>query len=95
MWTIRKNAEKIGTGDYYEKTINYMKHIGDTLEIGTKHLVSELWALIQVAEGIIPNYKKIRKPDFGVAIQNILDKQLLNSVPRGNKDSEIISGLGI
>lgn len=79
MWTVRENVKRINDGDYDEIIINYMKHIGDTLEIGTKHIVLELWALIQLTNGITPDYDKIQKLDFGVVIQSILDKQ--NFVP--------------
>lgn len=80
MWTVRENVQKIDVGDYFEKTINYMKHIGDTLEIGTKHLIYELWALMQLADGTTNDYREILKLDFGVVIQNILDKQRFKSV---------------
>lgn len=80
MWTVRENVKRINDGDYDEKIINYMKHIGDTLEIGTKHIVLELWALIQLTNNITPNYGEIQKLDFGVVIQNILDKQKFVSI---------------
>lgn len=75
MWTVRKNVKYISNGDYDERIISIMKHIGDTLEIGTKHLVLELWAITQVANGKIPDYEKIKNMDFGVAVQGFVDKQ--------------------
>lgn len=74
MWTVRENAKQVNSEDYDESVIRYMKHIGDTLEIGTKHIVAELYAIVLIADGQTPDYEKIQRLDFGVNIQNILTK---------------------
>ena len=80
MWTVRQNVNEINNGDYFERIIYYFKHIGDVLEIGTKHFIYEICALLQIAKGFIPDYEKIRSLDFGVGIQNILDQKKLSTV---------------
>ena len=72
MWTVRENVKQVNSDDYDESVIRYMKHIGDTLEIGTKHIIAELYAIVLIADGKTPDYEKIQRFDFGVNIQNIL-----------------------
>lgn len=72
MWTVRENVKQVNSDDYDESVIRYLKHIGDTLEIGTKHIIAELYAIVLIADGKTPDYEKIQRFDFGVNIQNIL-----------------------
>lgn len=75
MWTVRENVKQVNSDDYDESVIRYMKHIGDTLEIGTKHIIAELYAIVLIADGKTPDYEKIQRFDFGVNIQNILAQE--------------------
>lgn len=72
MWTVRENVKQVNSDDYDESVIRYLKHIGDTLEIGTKHIIAELYAIVLIADGKTPDYEKIQRFDFGVNVQNIL-----------------------
>ena len=80
MWTVRENAKQVNSNDYDESVIRYMKHIGDTLEIGTKHIIAELYAMVLIVDGQTPDYEKIQRLDFGVNIQNILAKEKFRSM---------------
>ncbi|MBN2878217.1 MAG: hypothetical protein JXN65_01180 [Clostridia bacterium] len=85
MFSVRKNVDNIDGSNLFEHTMQIMKHIGEILEIGTKHLVSELWAMLKIEEEAMPDYEKIRALDFGIITQNILDKnrfyQILKTEP--------------
>ncbi|WNS41576.1 hypothetical protein [Paenibacillus sp. MMS20-IR301] len=74
MWTVKQNAPNGQISDFYDSVITYMKHIGDNLEIGTKHIVYEICVLLKLIDGKTYDYEKIQKYDFGVAISNVLDK---------------------
>jgi len=79
MFTVQRNVDNIKNSDSFEYVMLLIKHIGEVLEIGTKHLVSELWAIIRIVDGAIPDYERIRALDFGVVTQNILEtKRLMN-----------------
>ena len=49
MWSINKQRLS-DDNDSEETAIFCMRHIGDVLEIATKHLTAELWSLIQIIE---------------------------------------------
>lgn len=80
MFSVRKNVDNINSSNLFEHTMQIMKHIGEILEIGTKHLVSELWAMVKIEEGSMPDYEKIRALDFGIVTQNILDKNRFSQI---------------
>lgn len=82
MWTVRENAKRMDSDDYDESIIRYMKHIGDTLEIGTKHIIAELYAIVLIADGKTPDYEKIQRLDFGVNIGNILAQEKFQGMLR-------------
>lgn len=80
MWTVRENVKQMNSDDYDESVIRYMNHIGDTLEIGTKHIIAELYAIVLIADGKTPDYEKIQRFDFGVNIQNILAQEKFQGI---------------
>jgi len=80
MWTVRQQAPNNPQTDYYDTSIAYFKHIGDTLEIGTKHIVFELYTLIRYIIGKPVEYEKIQKCKFGAIISNILDQGYFNEI---------------
>lgn len=82
MWTVRENVKQLDSDDYDESVIRYMKHIGDTLEIGTKHVIAELYAIVLIANGKVPDYEKIQRFDFGVNIGNILAQEKFQGMLR-------------
>ena len=45
------------------------------LEIGTKHIIAELYAIVLIADGKTPDYEKIQWFDFGINIQNLLAQE--------------------
>lgn len=73
MWTVKQNVPNEKNSDFYDLIISYMKHIGDNLEIGTKHIVYEIYALMRLVNKKNVNYEQIQKLDFGMAVSNILD----------------------
>lgn len=82
MWNIRKKRIDLQGDDVYERIIQIFERIGDVLEVSVKHIVQELCALIYLQRKSYVDYEKIRKQDFGVVINNILDQGLLHSVLR-------------
>ena len=82
MWTVRENVKQVDSDDYDESVIRYMKHIGDTLEIGTKHIIAELYTIVLLADGKTPDYEKIQRLDFGVNIGNILAQEKFQGLLR-------------
>lgn len=80
MWTVRQHTPTNLSSDIYDNVIVYMKHIGDNLEIGTKHIIFEIYALIRLINGKQVNYEQIQKCDFGVVIKNILDQNLFENI---------------
>lgn len=82
MWTVRQHTPSNVSTDQYEAVITYMKHIGDNLEIGTKHIVSEIYALTRLINGKAVDYKAIQTYEFGVVIKNILDQRKFESILR-------------
>ena len=82
MWTVRENVKQVDSDDFDESVIRYMKHIGDTLEIGTKHIIAELYAIVLIADGKTPDYEKIQRLDFGVNIGNILAQEKFQGMLR-------------
>lgn len=79
MWTVRRNVVNIDNMDFYDKVMTYMNLIGANLEITAKHITQELYALIRMSKNKDVDYLAIRKQDFGVIINNILDQNLLNN----------------
>lgn len=82
MWSIRNSKLNLQEDDPYEKMVQIFQRIGNVLEVSVKHIVQELYALIYLKYKGCVDYEKIRKQDFGVIINNILDKDLLQSVLR-------------
>ncbi|MNW40034.1 hypothetical protein D3C74_171380 [compost metagenome] len=84
MWTVKLNTPNEQISDFYDSVFTYMKHIGDNLEIGTKHIVYEIYTLMRLIDGKTYDYEKIQKYDFGVAISNILDQNKFIKLFRTN-----------
>lgn len=82
MWSIRNSKLNLQEDDLYEKMVQIFQRIGNVLEVSVKHIVQELYALIYLQHKGSVDYEKIRKQDFGVVINNILDKGMLQSVLR-------------
>ncbi len=82
MWSIRNSKLNLQEEDLYEKMVQIFQRIGNVLEVSTKHIIQELYALIYLQYKGCVDYEKIRKQDFGVIINNILDKGLMQSVLR-------------
>ncbi len=80
MWTVKSNTPREISDDIHEVTYKFMKHIGDVLEIGTRHEIIELYAILEISLGKSIDYETIRKRDFGVIIQSILDKGYLGNI---------------
>ncbi len=80
MWTVKSNTPNEISDDIHEATYSYMKHIGDVLEISVKHEIIELYAILEITLGKDIDYEIIRKRDFGVIIQSILDKNCLKKI---------------
>ena len=73
MWNVKNNVPNLENKDNYDKAIKIFKHIGDNLEISTKHITQELYALIRLIDGKDIRYETIKKQDFGVTINNIIE----------------------
>lgn len=82
MWSIRNSKLDLHEDDFYEKMVQIFQRIGNVLEVSVKHIAQELYALIYLQYKGCVDYEKIRKQDFGVIINNILDKGMLQSVLR-------------
>lgn len=80
MFSVQRNVDNIMNSDKFEYAMLLIKHIGEVLEIGTKHFARELWAMIRIEDGAIPDYERINVLDFGVVIQNILDRKRFTSI---------------
>lgn len=80
MWTVKSNTPKEIPDDIHEATYKFMKHVGDVLEIGTKHKIIELYAILEISLGRSVDYETIRKRDFGVIVQSILDKKYFENI---------------
>lgn len=80
MWTVKSNTPKEIPDDIHEATYKFMKHVGDVLEIGTKHEIIELYAILEISLGRSVDYETIRKRDFGVIVQSILDKKYFENI---------------
>ena len=79
MWSI--NKQKLSDDKDPEETAIYLlRHIGDVLEIATKHLTVELWSLIQIIENNKTDCDLTRKLDFGVVVNNIISKGYLSDM---------------
>lgn len=92
MWTVKSNTPNEISRDIHDATYSYMKHIGDVLEISAKHEIVELYAVLEISLGNDIDYEMIRKRDFGVIIQSILDKncfiKILKTFPNNIKLSD-------
>ena len=82
MWSIRNSKLNLQEEDPYEKMVQIFQRMGNVLEVSTKHIVQELYALIYLQCKGYVDYEKIRKQDFGVIINNILEKGMMQSVLR-------------
>jgi hypothetical protein len=80
MWSVRNEKLNLQEDDSYEKMVQIFRRIGNVLEVSVKHIVQELYAFICLQQKGYADYDKIRKQDFGVVINNILDKGMLQSV---------------
>lgn len=92
MFSVRLKTPRIVPKDLHEALFQYMEHIGANLEVGTKHLVAEIYALMQLLYERPIDLDKINAMDFGVLINNILVKEhfsdLLKTSPNGLKLSD-------
>lgn len=92
MWTVKSNTPREISDDLHEATYKLMKHVGDVLEISTRHEIIELYAILELSLGKNIDYEAIRKRDFGVIIQSILDKgcfeNILKTLPNNIKLSD-------
>lgn len=80
MWSLRNNKVDLKEEDLYERMMQIFGRIGNILEVSAKHITQELYALIYLYDNGHVDYEKIRKQDFGVVINNILDKGLFCSI---------------
>lgn len=80
MWSIRKEKINLQEEDLYEKMVQIFQKIGNVLEVSEKHIVQELYALICLQNKGYVDYETIRKQDFGVVINNILEQDVLQPV---------------
>lgn len=80
MCSIRNSKLNLQEKDVYEKMVQIFQRIGSVLEVSTKHIMQELYALICLQHKGSVDYEKIRKQDLGVIINNILDKGMMKSV---------------
>lgn len=92
MWSIRQRTVP-ETKDVYEKVMFYFEYIGSSLEISVKGIVHELYALIRFINGQNIDYDKIRKTDFGVAINNILAHNCFEEILQIGPDNIKLSDL--
>jgi len=74
MWTVRQQTPNNPPEDFYDAVMAYFNYIGQSLEIGVKHILFELYAMIRIITGKSVDYDNIRKCDFGVTINNILEQ---------------------
>jgi hypothetical protein len=92
MWTVRNNSPSEDVDDVYDYVASHMRHIGDTLETGTKYIIYELYALIRLAKNKSIDYEAIKRSDFGVILNNILDYgnfvSILKTTPNNVKLSD-------
>lgn len=73
MWSLKQ--KEIGDEEEtYDKIMFYFDYIGTGLEVSVKGIVNELYALIRLINSKSYDYEKICKLDFGIVINNILDK---------------------
>lgn len=80
MWNVKKDTPNIVPEDIYDATIQYMKHLGETLELAIKTELMELYALILISLNKDFEYSMIRKLNFGVIINNILSQGFLKDI---------------
>lgn len=80
MWSVRHSKLDLHNNDMYEKMIQIFQRIGDILEISVKHIIQEIYALVYLQDKGCVDYEKIKKQDFGVVINNIITKGVLQSV---------------
>ncbi len=80
MWNVKKDTPNIVSEDIYDATIQYMKHLGETLELAVKTELMELYALILISLNKDFEYSMIRKLNFGVIINNILSQGFLKDI---------------
>ena len=74
MWTVRQQAPSRLSEDFYDTVMAWFNYIGQSLEIGVKHIIFELYALIRIINGKSVDYEKIRKCEFGMIINNIIQE---------------------
>lgn len=91
MWTVR-HGKISGNADRYDQIMSCFEYIGNVIEISVRGIVYELYAMIRVIHNKDINYEKIRKDDFGVALNNILTKgyfdYIIKTEPLGIKLSD-------
>ena len=80
MWSVRNSNLDLHNNDLYEKMIQIFQRIGDVLEISVKHIIQEIYALVYLHDKGCVDYEKIKKQDFGVVINNIITKGILQPV---------------
>ncbi len=51
MWTVKSNTPREISDDLHEATYKLMKHVGDVLEISTRHEIIELYAILELSLG--------------------------------------------
>lgn len=80
MWNVKKNTPNTVPEDIYDAAIQYMKHLGETLELAVKTELMELYALILIKLKKDFEYDMIRKTNFGMVINNIISHGFLKSI---------------
>lgn len=92
MWSVRNNKVDLQNNDIYEKAIQIFQRIGAVLELSVKHIVQEIYALVYLQDKGYVDYEKIKKQDFGVVINNVITKGILQQIlitgPSGMKLSD-------
>lgn len=73
MYNIRKEKIDFTDDDLYDKMMKIFRKIGDTLEISTKQLIRELYALIKISYNKNINYTVIKNQNLGTLVSELLN----------------------
>lgn len=81
MWTVKNDIPNRVKGDIYDVVYSYMKYLGDSLEIGMKCKLAELYTILTISMGRgVTDYDKILNTKFGVIVQSLIDKKIFSSI---------------